>query len=93
MKHIHAEWIKKWADGEQLEWRNSSSFPWSDLGDSGNWDHFPGYTQFRVKPQNVVWPALIWIEGGEPKLERALAHPNIQIIHTNGIIIDVKFIK
>lgn len=52
MKHKHAHWIKIWADGEHIQWRNSTSFPWSDMLDSGNWDHFPEYTQFRIKPRD-----------------------------------------
>lgn len=62
MKHKHSFWIKLWADGEEIEWRNSHNFPWSRMLDSGNWDHFPEYTQFRVRPKQESFTLKVRLE-------------------------------
>jgi len=46
MKHKHAELIKKWADGAEIQWRNINA-EWED-------DKFPDWNldiQYRIKPE------------------------------------------
>lgn len=53
--HKHAEVIKAWADGADIQVRDPSfSNPaWTDCGNGPiRWD-IPGY-EYRVKPQNVI---------------------------------------
>jgi len=49
--HVHAEVIKAWADGAEIEYRNTSNDMWRDiLGNSPAWH---SYVQYRAKPQPV----------------------------------------
>ena len=48
---VHAEVIKAWADGAEIEYRNTSNDMWRDvLGNSPAWH---SYVQYRVKPKPV----------------------------------------
>lgn len=48
--HVHAEVIKAWADGAEIEWRCEDTHNWTST-DKPSWNK---YTQYRVKPQPVV---------------------------------------
>ena len=51
-KHIHAEVIKAWADGAEIEFRFSRDGLWNPCK-----NNCPGWleeTQYRVKPKNIV---------------------------------------
>lgn len=45
--HKHAELIKQWADGAEIEWHCYFSNKWYDASLSPSWDND---TEFRVKP-------------------------------------------
>jgi hypothetical protein len=47
MKHKHADLIHAWADGAQIQWRDSKYEPWSDLK-TPNWI---GDCEYRIKPE------------------------------------------
>jgi hypothetical protein len=48
--HKHAEFIKAWADGAEIEFRQEECHAWKKV-DSPSWSL---YTQYRVKPEPVV---------------------------------------
>lgn len=50
MKHIHAEIIKEWADGAQIQFREEGEEDWIDI-DRPGWCRT---TEYRVKPETVT---------------------------------------
>jgi len=50
-KHIHAEVIKAWADGAEVEYREHDDKPWKETKGPG----FVAYFQYRVKPVPHKW--------------------------------------
>lgn len=46
--HVHADIIKAWADGEQIEHFNQFTNQWGPIGSEPCW--FPSI-QFRIKPE------------------------------------------
>jgi hypothetical protein len=48
--HKHAELIKAWADGAEIEWYDSSSreHRWKDCGETFDW---LAPVEFRIKPE------------------------------------------
>jgi len=48
--HKHAEFIKAWADGAEIEFRHEECHAWKKA-DSPSWNL---YTQYRVKPKTVT---------------------------------------
>ena len=48
--HKHAEFIKAWADGAEIEFRQEECHAWKKV-DSPSWSL---YNQYRVKPELVV---------------------------------------
>ena len=48
--HVHAEVIKAWADGAEIEYRHDNSDDWA-VADSPRW--YEG-VYYRVKPKTVV---------------------------------------
>ena len=94
MKHPHAEWIKRWADGEEIQWKNADHFTWSDLTNSSSWDEFPEYTQFRVKPMLTKKYARLAYDGIRLHIVdgETMAVSNLEVTLTNGKIIDVKYL-
>jgi hypothetical protein len=50
--HKHAEFIKAWADGAEIEYYSQELGCWQEIGDRcTSWNQ---YTQYRVKPEPVV---------------------------------------
>lgn len=52
MKHKHAEVIKAWADGDQIQFAVNNASPWLDYDSSssvGPWDDF--HILWRIKPK------------------------------------------
>ena len=47
MKHKHADLIKQWADGAQIEWRDRNG-DWCDISGSPAWSI---ETTYRIKPE------------------------------------------
>lgn len=45
--HTHAEVIKAWADGAEIQWRQNKSQAWQDCGVAPNWSV---NTMYRVRP-------------------------------------------
>lgn len=48
--HVHAEVIKAWADGAEIEYRQENSHKWCSVT-KPSWNE---YTQYRLKPELVV---------------------------------------
>lgn len=48
--HVHAEVIKAWADGAEIEYRHEDYDTWR-VADNPTWDL---YNKYRVKPKPVV---------------------------------------
>ena len=46
--HKHADVIKAWADGADIQWRPDSSSAWADMRTNPSW--FEG-CEYRVKPE------------------------------------------
>lgn len=47
--HVHAELIKKWADGVEIQFYSSEFNKWADVGRYPAWDKD---IQYRVKPES-----------------------------------------
>lgn len=64
--HKHAALIKAWADGAQIQSRSNEAQPWTDAK-SPMWYES---TQYRLKPQNRVVTAKLFLEiyGSHEKL-------------------------
>ncbi len=48
MKHKHAELIKQWADGAQIQYKNSNDNNWNDV-EYPSWH--PSTGEYRIKPE------------------------------------------
>lgn len=48
--HKHAELIKAWADGAEIEYRDRQN-PWGSLPPYGDWDDRPDF-EYRIKPES-----------------------------------------
>lgn len=48
MKHKHAELIKAWADGAEIQIKNTRTGEWLDINSNFNWvDEY----EYRIKPE------------------------------------------
>ncbi len=45
--HVHAELIKAWADGAEIEYRDRQN-PWVPMPTHGDWEDF---FEYRIKPE------------------------------------------
>lgn len=66
--HKHAELIKAWADGAEIEYRDGQN-PWRSLPVHGDWEYF---FEYRIKPQpkpDVVRYAKVFLEKEELKFK------------------------
>lgn len=52
MKHIHADLIKQWADGAQIQWMSVITGQWEDIDMNGKewYEHY----KYRIKPEPDV---------------------------------------
>lgn len=58
MPHKHAELIKAWADGAEIQCRRHSSCDWTDLvGGSPSWFHD---WEYRIKPKTIKYRNFLW---------------------------------
>jgi hypothetical protein len=48
--HKHAECIKAWADGAEIEFRHGECYEWETI-DNPTWNL---YNQYRIKPQPMI---------------------------------------
>jgi hypothetical protein len=62
MKHKYAEWIKKFADGENVEYSWGSLVNWYSVDCLSFFDKAVPDTQFRVKPKDVVLYGIAFLE-------------------------------
>jgi hypothetical protein len=65
--HKHAELIKAWADGAEIEYRTCPENPWELILDPG-WD---GRGEYRIKPEpkpDVVKYVQTWVDVKGPNL-------------------------
>jgi len=46
--HKHAEIIKAWADGAEIQYRTSHDYPWTNTGNNLGWYDL---TEYRIKPE------------------------------------------
>lgn len=81
--HKHAELIKAWADGAEIEYRDNtrdiSLNPWRDLPPYGDWDARPVF-EYRIKPEpkpDVVTLDSVQIEDNEAYF--TLDEPNLKL--------------
>lgn len=58
--HKHAEVIKAWADGQQIEQKRPSDPQWETIGDWPGWNELWSY---RIKPAAPKWPLTTLPEG------------------------------
>lgn len=77
--HKHAECIKAWADGAQIEFYDQrfSEHRWKLCGDSPVWDEM---VQYRIKPEpkpDVVTLDSVQLEGDEAFF--TLEEPNLKL--------------
>lgn len=59
--HKHAELIKAWADGAEIEYRHEICHAWNTTLNP-TWKE---YTQYRIKPQPVITKAYMHYDGIE----------------------------
>ena len=60
--HKHAETIKAWADGAEIEWREQGDVDWKRSPGRPAWSE---WYEYRVKPKDIsVTLRLICLEGG-----------------------------
>ena len=52
MRHIHAELIKAWADGAEIQFKSKEPFDdWQDCTDDPDWNETEGECYYRIKPE------------------------------------------
>lgn len=55
--HVHAELIKAWADGAEIQFRNSPFNQWVDCADAPAWCTA---AEYRIKPETVRFRNYLW---------------------------------
>lgn len=75
MKHKHAELIKAWADGAQIEFLTTDTNEWCDLI-SPRWSEG---VQYRVKPKMdcIRYFSISEFGAGEIKIQDVIAYENV----------------
>jgi hypothetical protein len=66
--HKHAELIKAWADGAEIQFRYNANIPWSDVKGVCGWDVD---CEFRIKPEPKP-DVRAWFKTGN--INRAMAN-------------------
>ena len=92
-KHKHAEVIKAWADGEEIEYSFKKEDSWKPCNDNR-----PGWydgTYYRVKPKNIVVTRYIeYIPTFDDTSTYACEEPNLNLEFTpEGKLVSVEMIK
>lgn len=89
-KHKHAEVIKAWADGEEIEYFNGC-FGWRDAI-KPTWGED---IQYRVRPKNIVVTRRVLFNPMCELLETYVScNPNIQYEFTlEGTLVSVRLLK
>lgn len=66
--HKHAELIKAWADGAQIQCKHAINDSWIDVG-IPNWES----ENYRIKPAKKVvrWQWITVCEGSKPQISRS----------------------
>ena len=73
--HKHAELIKAWADGIQIQYRNVISDKWFDV-ESPDWSE---HNQYRIKGENTVIFCTVSPTQFSLILNGRLARPNLKL--------------
>ena len=81
--HKHAELIKAWADGAEIEYRDRCSNiqvnAWSPLPPQGDWDEHPDF-EYRIKPEPKPDVVQIWFaESNNFPTQRAIGEYNLKL--------------
>lgn len=63
--HKHAECIKAWADGAEIEYRSMNYDNWISIKTPTWHDHF----EYRIKPQPVIEKKFIFAQHFETKIQ------------------------
>ena len=66
--HPHAEFIKAWADGAEIQARTSSSSEWQDVGNPYWSEHYEYRIKPEPKPDTFVYPETVHIFEENKKL-------------------------
>lgn len=90
-KHIHAEVIKAWADGEEIEMFIASIQQWHHA-QTPMWDTT---TRYRVKPKNIVVLRHVqYLVDLRDTSTQISMYPNVQYTFTpEGKLVSVEMIK
>lgn len=67
--HKHAELIKAWADGAEIQYRRNAQDDWKSL-QNPEWN---GLVEYRIKPAEKVvrWQWITVCEGSKPQISRS----------------------
>jgi hypothetical protein len=83
--HVHAEVIKAWADGAEIQWRQNKSQAWQDCGVAPNWSV---NTMYRVRPPQSdlerygVQVGDVWVvEKGAVRVARSVSADTVTDIY------------
>ena len=68
--HKHAECIKAWADGAEIEYRNELCHEWR-TADNPTWNL---YIHYRIKPQPVIKKMYMHYDGIEEAMGEDFCH-------------------
>jgi len=59
--HEHAELIRAWADGAEIQWRGKGELDWADANEPSWFD----FLEYRIKPQPkpepVTWYQVVYL--------------------------------
>lgn len=90
-KHKHAEVIKAWADGEEIEYKESTCSGWKPCSVPGFFDSY----FYRVKPKNIVVPRHVqYLIDLRATATQISMYPNVQYTFTpEGKLVSVEMLK
>lgn len=80
--HKHADLIKAWADGAEIEWRNASGF-WSATECPGWYTNYEYRIKPAPKPNTVTWHCVYrdkFIGVGNSEIKYAKAFGNLAVL-------------
>ena len=82
--HVHAELIKAWADGAEIEYRSHETIQWEPIFKGWSWDNVL-IAEYRIKPQapkpdDVVYKTNIrWDKGWQWVDTTSSKSPNLKV--------------
>lgn len=79
--HKHAELIKAWADGAEIQFRYNVAFTWTDVKGVCGWDE---ECEFRIKPEpkpdRLFHTYIGWNEGWQWVDTTSTKKPNLKLV-------------